>query len=330
MKKKVLIFLFMFIFILTGCGSESESSVLKAFEKKINNSNSYHLTGVLEMVRNENSYLYDVDVAFEKEDKFRVSLTNQSNDHNQIILKNSDGVYVLTPSLNKSFKFQSEWPYNNSQSYLLQTILKDIKNDEERTFEKNDDGYVFTVKADYPNNKDLVKQHIYIDKDYNVTEVKIVDSSDITQMRMRIDNIDYKSTYEDNYFNLNSNIKSEEVDTTTSKTIDDIIYPMYVPANTSLTGQDIVETENGERVILTFVGVKPFMVVQENIIVSDEVETIPVYGDPLLITDTIGAMTDTSINWVSNNVEYYLVSDSLDTDELISVATSMSLLPVGK
>lgn len=96
MKKKVLIFLFMFIFILTGCGSESESSVLKAFEKKINNSNSYHLTGVLEMVRNENSYLYDVDVAFEKEDKFRVSLTNQSNDHNQIILKNSDGVYVLT------------------------------------------------------------------------------------------------------------------------------------------------------------------------------------------------------------------------------------------
>jgi len=38
----------------------------------------------------------------------RVSLKNKTNNHEQIILKNSDGVYVLTPSLNKSFKFQSD------------------------------------------------------------------------------------------------------------------------------------------------------------------------------------------------------------------------------
>ena len=36
-------------------------------------------------------------------------------------------VRVLTPSLNKSFKFQSDWPYNNSQVYLLQTLLSDIQ-----------------------------------------------------------------------------------------------------------------------------------------------------------------------------------------------------------
>ena len=36
-------------------------------------------------------------------------------------------VRVLTPTLNKSFKFQSDWPYNNSQVYLLQTLLSDIQ-----------------------------------------------------------------------------------------------------------------------------------------------------------------------------------------------------------
>lgn len=53
-----------------------------------------------------------------------------ANNHEQIILRNKDGVYVVTPSLNKSFKFQSEWPYNNSQVYLLQSIVDDIKDDE--------------------------------------------------------------------------------------------------------------------------------------------------------------------------------------------------------
>ena len=29
---------------------------------------------------------------------------------------------MVTPSLNKSFKFQSDWPYNNSQVYLINSI----------------------------------------------------------------------------------------------------------------------------------------------------------------------------------------------------------------
>lgn len=73
-------------------------------------------------------------------------------------MRNKDGVYVLTPSLNKSFKFQSEWPYNNSQAYLLQTILKDLKEDTNRVFEENNDGYVFTTKVNYTSNKNMDKQ----------------------------------------------------------------------------------------------------------------------------------------------------------------------------
>ena len=112
------------------------------------------------MVNNESSYKYDVEVSYLKDDKFKVSLNNQINNHTQVILKNDDGVYVLTPSLNKSFKFQSEWPYNNSQSYILQVLLDEMKNDKERTFEETDENYIFTTKVNYSNNSDLVKQKI--------------------------------------------------------------------------------------------------------------------------------------------------------------------------
>ena len=30
-------------------------------------------------------------------------------DQSQIILRNEEGVFVLTPALNKSFRFQSDW-----------------------------------------------------------------------------------------------------------------------------------------------------------------------------------------------------------------------------
>ena len=126
------------------------------------------------MINNEDTYLYDIDVSYEAEEKFRVSLKNKTNNHEQIILRNEEGVYVLTPSLNKSFKFQSEWPYNNSQSYLLQTLLKDITSDKDRIFKVNDKGYVITTKVNYSNNKDLIKQNIYIDKNLNITEVHVL------------------------------------------------------------------------------------------------------------------------------------------------------------
>lgn len=41
-----------------------------------------------------------------KDNLFKVSLTNQVNNHEQIILRNNDGVYVLTPSIGKVLNFK--------------------------------------------------------------------------------------------------------------------------------------------------------------------------------------------------------------------------------
>ena len=105
---------------------------------------------------------------------------------------------------------------------------------------------------------------------------------------------------------------------------------MYIPENTRLTAQDIVAKDNGERVILTFDGDNPFMLVQETINVEEEISTVLVDGDPLIIADSVAAVNDYSINWVSNGIEYYLVSSDLDSEELVSVASSIAVMPVGK
>lgn len=94
--KKILFSIMMVLLLVSGCGKNSETSVINDLEKKINKASAYKVTGVLEIVNNDEVYTYDVEVSYKKNNNYRVSLTNQANNHTQVILKNSDGVYVLT------------------------------------------------------------------------------------------------------------------------------------------------------------------------------------------------------------------------------------------
>ncbi len=237
-------------------------------------------------------------------------------------------VYVLTPSLNKSFKFQSDWPYNNSQIYLLDMIVTDLKKDDSLKLESTEDGYVFTSKVIYSNNSDLIKQKVYLNKDLDITSVEVLNSDDKVHMKMSFNKIELNKDYDNDYFLINSNMSGEV--SKTMEELDAIAYPMYIPVNTYLTSQDKVSLDNGERVILTFDGDKPFMLVEETINVTDDVDTDIVYGDPYLIGDSIASVTDYSISWMSNGVEYYLVSDVMDYMEMIDVAESISVSAVAK
>ena len=95
MKKKFLILMLLCGFLVTGCFGK-KNDALKEIEKKYDNLKAYSLTGDLEIVNNDDTYNYDVKVIYQKKDKFYVSLKNRNNNHEQVILKNEDGVYVQT------------------------------------------------------------------------------------------------------------------------------------------------------------------------------------------------------------------------------------------
>ena len=364
--KKTFLFLFIFLALIniTGCKKHKEDDVIKNLEKKINKSESYKLLGDLEITNNDDTYQYDVNVSYKKNNNYRVSLINKSNNHEQIILKNKEGVYIITPSLNKSFKFQSDWPNNNSQIYLLHSIINDIKTDKERLFEEKNGDYIFTTKVNYPNNTELIKQKIIIDKKLNLKSIEVLNSNDITQMIMKFKSLDFNSDFNEDFFDINNIIEqidnsdledgkekkdnkegndsknetdnneepksNETTNENQTGSIDDIIYPLYIPVGTKLTEQEKVSTDSGERIIMTFDGEKPFLLVEENSSISDEFDIIPTFGEPYFLSDTIGVLTDNSLLWSSNGIDYYIVSDTMSKLELIEVASSISAIPTIK
>ncbi|MDD5979713.1 MAG: hypothetical protein PUC23_01200 [bacterium] len=338
MKKIFLSLILVMVLLLTGCGSVSKEKLRDDFINDIKDLKSYYMTGELSVNNNDDTYTYDVSVSYSSPDNFKVVLLNKANNYEQIILRNTTGVYVINTSLNKSFKFQSEWPYNNSQSYLLQSLITDLKNDENYEFTEKDGNYVFKVDVCYPNNKELVKENIHLDKNANLKYVEVLDANDIPRITFKVIEIDKKANFKDNYFEIDekkelednedkTNINdSSETETNTTGKIEDALFPLYLPANTVLSNKEVIETTSGERVIMTFSGDSSFILVQENVSKEEEFTIIPSYGEPYLLIDTVGALTDTSYTWISSGIEYYIVSDVLSTNELLEVAKSINVV----
>jgi outer membrane lipoprotein-sorting protein len=318
--KKIILLVLVFCLVLTGCSKNNEENIIKSLEKKINK--GYKLSGSLNVVNNDENYDYDVEV-YNKDDYYKVVLTNKSNDHTQVILKNKDGVYVLTPALNKSFKFQSDWPNGNSQIYLLDTLINDIKEDTKSKFINSDDKYVFKSKVRYVNNTKLDYQKVVIGKDLDLEKVIVYDKDGVEVMTMLFDKIDYSYKFKKDDFSLDEIINNnEEVSETSS--LDDIIYPLYIPSGTKLVNEDKIKKDNGERVIMNYDGDKSFTLVEETSDVFDEFTIIPTSGEPFFLMDNLGVITPNSLSWTSGGIDYYLVSEVMSQSEMMEVAQSIS------
>ena len=323
------------LFLLSGCGKNDAQSVSKRFSDDVNNSDSYKILAKMKILSDEEEFNYDLDIKYLKDNYYKVVLRNTNNNHEQVILRNNDGVYVITPSLNKSYKFDSSWPNNSSQAYLLGSLLNDINTNKKVSLKETKDMYIISTKVNYPNNEDLVKEDIYFDTKMNLKKVVVYDKDNNERIIVEFNNIDLKANLSENDFKLdeyinNTNNEKENAcegsncDKTTSNILDDIIYPLYLPSNTFLTSSETINNESNKRVILTFAGEKDFTIVEEPVNRSKEFEINPVFGDPIMLNDTLGVIETNAIRWNKGNISYYLTSNNLSSSEMVVIASSMN------
>ena len=368
--KKICLLLMGILLFLCGCGKNSKEDIVNDLKNSINNSKSYKVIGNMEISNDEETFTYSLESYYLKDNYYKVILVNQTNNHEQIILRNGEDIYVITPALNKSFKFQSDWPDNSSQAYLLRSIVKDIENDKNYELLESDSGYVIKTTVNYPNNAELKYQKIYLNDKNEIDKVEVYNSNDIVKIKVSFDSIDLKAGLKDTDFKLEEYIKEtpEETDTNTetnqnkdkktlqqeclneenncnvsesnndntnnsqndkkeqdkkTTSIENIVYPLYIPSNTYLTSSEKIETSSGNRVILTFSGDKNFVLIEEATMKNNDMEIVPVYGEPLMLSESIGALSANSLSWDVGNISYYLASTELNVEEMMSIANSL-------
>lgn len=318
------------VLLLSACGEKSQEDVLQKLDEKLDEMNGYKATAEMKMDTGQESQMFNIDVWHKKKDLYRVKLTNdQDKKGSQVILKNKKGVFVLTPSLNKSFKFQSDWPDNGSQPYLYKSLVNDIKKDSEAEFSTTESHYVFQTKTNYQSNNNLPFQEIHFDKKtYAPVLVKVLDKDKNAVVEVKFTNFKTDAKFKKDDFEMEKNMTSSaDSDVPVSTDPASNPFTLMFPLNTygsELAEKKATELENGKRVIMTFKGEKNFTLVEEKVNVAQTMAgPKPVSGEIVNLGFAIGAISDNSIEWHNNGMNFFLASDDLTKEELIEVAKSV-------
>ncbi|MFF2093671.1 outer membrane lipoprotein carrier protein LolA [Paenibacillus sp. NPDC058174] len=200
--------LLVFSLVLSACGTKDAESVVKELDKTVSSMESYRGSGTMTLNTGTQPLQYAVEVSYQKPNFYRIKLTNTEKDITQIVLRNDDGVFVLTPRLNKVFRFQSDWPQNQGQVYLYQTLVQSILLDNSRQFAVEDNSYVFDVMANY-NNGSLARQKIWLNKsDFKPVHVEVSDTNASVMVDVKFDTFEFGPKFESSAFETEANMKS--------------------------------------------------------------------------------------------------------------------------
>ncbi|KMJ56065.1 sporulation protein [Bacillus sp. LL01] len=318
----------MVTFVLAACGEKSQDDILGDLESKLSDVSGYKAAATMTLQTGNEPQTYEVEVWYQEKDYYRVALKNAAKDQSQIILRNDDGVFVLTPALNKSFRFQSDWPINSSQVYLYGSLIQDVLMDPERTFTATEDAYVFQTNTNY-QNKNLSSQEITFNKkDLSPLQVKVMNPDLEVLVQLDFNEFDENASFNDGDFDMERNMTGAQMteQPTMAEVQEDMTvhYPMYTPDGTSLDSSQTVQSDRGESVVLQYTGDGPFTLIQEQSKVVPATTPMNVSdGEPVDLGFTIGVMTEESLMWSYNGVDFYLASAELGTEEMISIARSV-------
>lgn len=307
--------------------SNVEKSALETLEAL----DSYYMEASMDFYKGEDTRSYTVKISYKDNadaDLFKVSMYDKAVNQEQIIIKNKDGVYVLTPALNQAYKFNGEWPLNGHKPYLYQSMVETMQGDCD--ISKLDDGYLVTPTPEFKNMPSWARQEMKLSKEYKPLWVHIYDNNNDVAVKIGFNKVEFNPTFSENYFNVEDNVKEsrENISTTTSSTIDDLpLYPTNADVDASLKEVSNI-TVNGEtQVMLTYEGKENFTVIETSVESFEQYTEIEVSGEIVNIFGVYGyVVSNSNINklyFTYNGVSYQLWSNCVDVATLIEVASGM-------
>ncbi|MCM2996036.1 DUF4367 domain-containing protein [Paenibacillus cellulositrophicus] len=346
--------------VLAGCGGKKDAaSVVKDLNNVVDTlqskDGSYKGTGKMTLYTGEKPQEYQVEVWYQNPNYYRISLTNAQKDVTQIVLRNDDGVFVLTPSLNKSFRFKSDWPDNQGQVYLYQTLVRGILSDNTRQFAADKDSYVFDVAANY-HSQSLVRQKIWLSKDnYAPKQVQVSDSDAHVVVEVKFDQFQFDAKFDKDSFDMKRNMTVQsdpsvgtvaEVDENgnpvasqdhpqgdngeaaqeVTKELGDfgMIIPDYLPEGVTLKDSNKLDNSDNHALLLRYDGTYQFTIMESR---PEDRAVSLMSGEVVDLGFTAGLLAgdeQQTLTWMNGDgVEFRITSANLPVDEMIQIAASL-------
>lgn len=327
MKKKILLLITLFLFV----GAIlflflKEDSFEKKMDQLNTNMHSYTLQGEMDITKGEDVKKYALEVGYlkqEKEDYFKVSITDKELNQTQVILRNKDGVYVLTPTLNQIFKFEGDWPLNSLKPYLIQSINEILKN-ETCSIEKKEDKYIAKSEVVYPNNVNFKVQNMIFDENALIEELTIYDANKVQQLYIKFNDVNYNAKMKKTYFDLPNKMDAK----VGASYVDEAQMPLYPVQvfDSTLKNVRSLEVVNGIKHVLEYEGDRNFTLIESIPKANSEMETLVIGKELLDDLNMFGFYDGNHMQMMHEGIEYTIYSEELLPEEMMRILKSMQVV----
>lgn len=300
----------------------------KSFEskmiEKLESVDSYILEGNMEIMKGEDIRSYSLEVGYKKSDNdfFKVSLKDKELNQEQIILRNTEGVFVITPNLNQIFKFEGEWPMNTPKPYLLQTICSILKQDD-AILKKEKEGYLIEANVSYPGNDSFHHQQIYFDSDGKLEWLQIFNEDNVVELKIVFSKVEYNLKMDNEYF-ITPSVLEQKASLNIIQEEDLPLYPVNV-FSSKLSNVNTIQVHGKTKYVLEYEGEKNFTVIQTISKKEETTKTVIMPGEMMDVLDIIGVYDGNHLEAVYNEIEFSVYSDDLGPDEMMKVIQSMQV-----
>jgi outer membrane lipoprotein-sorting protein len=324
-------FVMLFSTILVGCGEKNVDDVVEDLQGIMDDLGSYKGVATMVLQTGQTPQEFNVEVWYKEPHYYRIALTNTARDITQVVLRNDEGVFVLTPHLNKSFRFQSDWPDSQGQVYLYQSLVKSILDDSSRVFQVEDKTYVFDVLANY-QNKSLARQRVWLNDDLSPKRVQVLDSNEAVVVEVTFQSFETDIPFDSDAFDTKRNMTGWEMNSLPTMSKENspnlkksfgIIQPAYVPEGVTLDSIDQVTVGENNAVVLRYSGQYNYTL-QESRPKAQSASLSS--GEVVDLGFSLGVMAGIekrTLTWTHDGVEYHLASGDLPTSEMIQIAQSV-------
>ncbi len=315
--KKIIGLLVLSLLVLVGCKSKDNVDEVTRVTNYLSGLSSYSLTSNMTIQRPDKNVSVKVEVDYLSPSYYKVCF---KGDNEQYIIKNDSGVYVITPSLNKEFRFDSNWPLNSSHAYLLEAINKDIKADQEAKGSVEGSDYVVECKITHKTNQKLSKMKYVCDSDFKPKKTSFLNDKNEECIVVDFDtftpnnNLGKDNFNEKKYLNTQEEKPNEEQTSLT-------LTAGYVVEGSTLASSSIKD----DTTILCYGGESAYTIIVSKVEVTDEVVAIDTYDSVEFLQCGLGFLSENTMKYYNGNYEITIFSTQLTVEDYINVANSITL-----
>ena len=293
------------------------------------NLTSYHMEANMEINSNDDKRNFFIQVDYKKDTEdnlFKISILDKNINQEQIMLRNKEGVFVLTPSLNQVYSFKGDYPLNGQKPYLYHSMLEALDGDYK--LEKVNDGYLLSFTPKYENSPSWVKEDVKLSKEFKPIWVNIYDNNNSIVCTVNFTAVEFDVTQDDSNFDVEVCMdKAKESASQINRSEDELPFKVVDNLINSELSQQTQATVDGKTVyILAYRGNQNFTIIQSIVEESDKVDYLTVNGNLVNFDGGIGIYNNSYLTYIYNGIKYEIYSDSLNVNEMIDIVSSLDVL----